>query len=107
MPWAPRTRRTPSPRRSRKPDSQSRPNANARGYTWAWNQYTHAYRRRHPLCVACLAIGLTTAAECVDHITPVSGPDDPLFWEESNHQSLCWSCHSKKTVQDTKNGKTR
>ena len=36
----------------------------------------------------------------VDHIVPVDGPQDPLFWDESNHQGLCHDCHSRKTVDD-------
>lgn len=36
----------------------------------------------------------------VDHITPVSGPDDPLFWDDKNHQGLTHSCHSRKTMSE-------
>jgi len=76
----------------------NRGTATERGYTYEWTQYSIRYRHAHPLCVMCQAEGRVTAATCVDHIKPVSGPDDPLFWVESNHQSLCDSCHSKKTA---------
>ena len=33
----------------------------------------------------------------VDHIIPVEGPLDPLFWDETNWQSLCHPHHSRKT----------
>jgi 5-methylcytosine-specific restriction protein A len=51
--------------------------------------------RNHPLCVHCLAAGITTAAIDVDHIIPKreGGTDHP-----ANLQSLCHSCHSKKTM---------
>ena len=37
-------------------------------------------------------------AQEVDHIIPVSGPADPLFWEEWNHQALSKRQHSEKTA---------
>jgi len=41
-------------------------------------------------------------AVIVDHIVPVQGPDDPLFWPETNHQSLCFSHHEKKKAREKK-----
>lgn len=34
----------------------------------------------------------------IDHIIPVSGPNDPLFWQRSNHQPLIHGHHSRKTA---------
>lgn len=42
-----------------------------------------------------------------DHIIPVSGQDDPLFFEESNIQFLHPECHGKKTAADVRQGTTR
>lgn len=55
----------------------------------------------------CEKEGRVEAAEMVDHVIPVSGPDDPLFWDESNWQPLSNSCHGKKTIEDRKKGLTR
>ena len=74
--------------------------AHARGYGSRWTAYSKRYRQEHPLCVVCERNGKLKLTECVDHIVPVSGPDDPLFWEPSNHQSLCGSCHSEKTAKE-------
>lgn len=52
-----------------------------------------------PLCRHCAAEGRTVAAQAVDHIRPHRG-DMLLFIDLSNTQSLCHSCHSKKTVKD-------
>jgi len=52
------------------------------------------------LCAMCEAKGRLSKAECVDHINPVSGPDDPEFYNPKNHQSLCNSCHSEKTAKE-------
>lgn len=53
---------------------------------------------RHPFCAVC-----GKPAEHLDHIIPHKG-DYNLFWDRSNWQSLCASCHSKKTIREM-NGK--
>lgn len=78
--------------------------ANERGYSARWAKYRKWYlsQPEHALCVRCLAEDpprLSPATQ-VDHIKPVSGPDDPLFWEPSNHQPLCETCHSRKTATE-------
>ncbi len=50
----------------------------------------------HPLCVDCEAAGFTVLASVCDHIQPHHG-DLELFWSSDNWQSLCASCHGKKT----------
>lgn len=35
----------------------------------------------------------------IDHIEPHKG-DLALFWQESNHQALCKSCHSAKSQKE-------
>ncbi|MDA0063677.1 HNH endonuclease [Brachyspira hyodysenteriae] len=32
----------------------------------------------------------------MDHIKRIESEDDPLFYDESNLQALCKSCHSRK-----------
>jgi len=65
------------------------------GYSYRWSKYSKQYRRENPECVRC-----GEPADCVDHITPITGDEDPKFWDASNHQSLCTSCHSKKTARE-------
>ena len=79
---------------------RQRGTANRRGYTYQWQQYIIRYKRKHPLCCKCEAQGIVKPTYAVDHIIPVSGPDDPLFWVDSNHQPLCLSCHSVKTAKE-------
>lgn len=76
-----------------------RGSSSARGYDWRWRKYSESYRRKHPLCVTCLAQGVPAAAEVVDHIEPHKG-DMALFWEPANHQALCKPCHDRKTVME-------
>ncbi len=69
-----------------------RGSAAERGYGWRWRQAREWFLRRHPLCVASLANGLTVAAEVVDHIVPHRG-DMVLFWDPSNWQALSKQVH--------------
>ena len=77
----------------------NRPSASKRGYNYRWVKYSHNYLSAHPLCVICEAKGKTTAATVVDHIVPHKGSQE-LFWDVSNHQSLCASCHGRKTARE-------
>jgi 5-methylcytosine-specific restriction protein A len=79
---------------------KERGTATQRGYNSRWSRYSIRYRRLHPFCTECQRQGILKQADCVDHIIPVNGPDDPLFWDENNHQSLCISCHSEKTARE-------
>lgn len=68
-----------------------------RGYSNRWGEYRLHFLRANPLCVHCLKQGVYTAATIVDHIIPIIGDRDVLFWPSWNHQPLCASCHSRKT----------
>lgn len=64
-----------------------RPSARARGYNTQWDHARRDYLQAHPLC-AC-----GTPAIVVDHIIPHKG-DKALFWDKSNWQPLCTTCHN-------------
>lgn len=64
----------------------------SRGYDRKWKRYRLSFLSRHPLCVMCTTKGLVTAATIVDHRIPHQG-DMAIFWDTSNHQSLCKPCH--------------
>ena len=70
--------------------------ASSRGYGRAWQRASKQYLAAHPLCVMCAAEGRYVKAMVVDHIRPHRG-DHVLFWDRSNWQSLCKSCHDQKT----------
>ncbi|WP_244116465.1 HNH endonuclease [Burkholderia gladioli] len=55
--------------------------------------------RENPLCVACREVNLIVPATDVDHIVPHRG-DQKLFWNRSNWQALCHSCHARKTARE-------
>jgi len=91
--------------RDRKSCDERRGTAAQRGYGGRWQRYRERYLKAHPLCAGCERQGRLTQAAEVDHIIPVSGPNDPLFWDAKNHQSLCRACHAKKTALENRGPK--
>lgn len=65
-----------------------RPNSTQRGYGRAWEKAKAEHLEAHRYCRMCGAAGTT-----VDHKTPHKG-DAGLFWDRTNWQTLCTSCHS-------------
>lgn len=88
---------------------EARGGAWARGYTRpAWQVFRAQWLAAHPCCgdrlasaspvhSRCVQLGQRTRATDVDHIVRVRGPDDPRFFDPTAVQSLCHSCHSRKT----------
>ena len=54
---------------------------------------------REPFCRACAIRGVRTRATDVDHVIPHRGVW-ALFIDPNNLQSLCHSCHSRKTAAE-------
>jgi len=67
-----------------------------RGYGGEWEKLSLMKRAEDPICEVCL----NEPAAAVDHITPITGPDDPRRLEWTNLQSICTRCHAIKTAQD-------
>ena len=73
-----------------------RKSASKRGYDTQWKKLRQWHIENEPLCRHCRERGITRAAEEVDHIESVNSRPD-LRLEPSNLQSLCRSCHVRKT----------
>lgn len=85
-----------------------RGSATSRGYGRRWDAYRKWFLHRFPRCgdrpkgapktsdSRCRAQGLIVAATVVDHIVPVTGPNDPTFYKPACHQALCARCHDSK-----------
>ncbi|MCI7152034.1 MAG: HNH endonuclease [Flavonifractor plautii] len=54
---------------------------------------------REPFCRECARHGKRVQATVVDHITPFRG-DWALFIDPANHESLCETCHNRKTAKE-------
>lgn len=94
MPTRPKQLKAP-----KRQQHMERETAAERGYGSRWQKARKGWLHAHPLCVVCEAAGRVVPATDVDHIKPHRG-DMALFWDSSNWQSLCHSCHSTKTVQE-------
>ena len=80
----------------------SKQTSSQRGYGHKWRKRRQEFLSRpcNVLCVFCASKGQITAATVVDHIKPHKGNQE-LFWDESNWQPLCASCHSSdKQIQE-------
>lgn len=90
-------------RKQRHQDYDRRRGSSAeRGYGHRWRKYRAWFIREHPLCITCREQGVREPANVVDHITPVTGADDPLFWDTDNHQPMCDRCHNTKRATEDK-----
>lgn len=75
----------------------NRPSAHKRGYDGRWRQARLAFLDDNPLCIVCQSQGLLTPATVIDHIIPHRG-NQARFWDMTNWQALCKSCHDTKTA---------
>lgn len=86
-------------RQKAKQYDQQRGTAAQRGYDAKWRRYRIKFLAEHFYCIECLKQGKFVFATVVDHIKPHKG-DIKLFWDTSNHQSLCKPCHDRKTAKE-------
>jgi len=68
--------------------------------TSKWRTLRAWWVNRNPLCVICESEGRTVPVDVVDHIKPIKqgGSEYGL----NNLQSLCHSCHNRKTQEENK-----
>ena len=78
-------------------DALARGTARQRGYGGPWRRIRRRHLKAEPLCRHCAEAGRTTGATLVDHIVPL---DVGGTHEASNLQSLCRSCHGRKTLAE-------
>lgn len=64
--------------------------------TARWQKLRRYKLSLNPLCEHCLLERRTTPAQHVDHIKAIKQGGCP--WDMDNLQSLCASCHTRKTV---------
>jgi len=90
--------------RHKQPTSEydkTRNSINSKVYNTTWRKLRRVKLNNNPLCEICLAKCKVVQAEEVDHIKPVSRyPELRLIYD--NLQSLCVTCHSKKTREENK-----
>ena len=77
---------------------KQRKTANRRGYDATWQKLRLIVLADEPLCRSCKKEDRLIEAREVDHIIPMSNGGARL--DRNNLQSLCKSCHSKKTANE-------
>lgn len=89
-----------------KQSNAGRDSSASRGYDARWARVSRAFRTLHPICgmraddsldmvnSRCVQQGLTTPAECVDHVIPIR--DGGEMFNESNLMSACLACNGWK-----------
>ncbi|MEG1805282.1 MAG: HNH endonuclease signature motif containing protein [Clostridia bacterium] len=63
-----------------------------------WKALRRLKLNQSPLCEECLRNGKLNKATICDHIKPIANGGEPL--NIANLQSLCWSCHSRKSATE-------
>lgn len=63
-----------------------------------WKGIRKRHLAREPLCRTCFKDGRVTAANTVDHITPMRDDGNPR--DPSNLQSQCGMCHQRKRQEE-------
>ena len=78
----------------------------AEAQAWRWLYGTEAWKRlrgdqllAEPFCRECAGRGVRAKATDVDHIRDHKG-DWAVFTDPENLESLCHSCHSRKTARE-------
>lgn len=91
MPTAPPTFRRKGARTQQQANAeydQRRGSFRERGYGPRWDASSLGFRREHPLCLGCEAVGLVVATELTDHVEPHKG-DMVKFWNRAMWQPSC------------------
>lgn len=85
---------------------RSKDQRSAEAQAWRWMYGTDVWKRlredqllREPFCRECARRSVRRYATDVDHIRDHKG-DWALFTDPGNLESLCHSCHSRKTARE-------
>jgi 5-methylcytosine-specific restriction protein A len=70
-------------------------------YDSRWAKLRGMHRRREPLCRACQRQGRIKPVQEVDHVIPFRG-NPHLMLADWNLQSLCRSCHARKSANESR-----
>ena len=79
--------------------SYSKPEHAKLYYSRRWKRLRQMFIRYNPLCKDCKDSDIIKEGQVVDHIKPVSEDLDGFYvWK--NLQTLCRTCHAKKTAKE-------
>ena len=64
-----------------------------------WRRMSHHWLMLNPLCEDCKKRGIVRKGDVVDHIVELRDNFEKRL-DENNLQTLCYSCHNKKTKRE-------
>ena len=70
-----------------------------------WKKLRRIYADQQPLCEHCLKFDIITPLAVVDHVVEIEDGGEPF--DINSLQSLCHSCHNKKTGVERKKRKKK
>lgn len=70
--------------------------------SWVWRKFAKRFKQNNPLCVECEKKDLVVPVKVVDHIVRINAGGAKL--DEANCQSLCESCHNRKSSNESRSG---
>ena len=73
-------------------------------YGARWRRERVDFLLAHPLCVRCLAQGIRTTSDTVDHRVPHRG-NLAIFWDRTLWDALCTPCHNSGKQREEWNAK--
>ena len=65
-----------------------------------WRALRNYFIQKNPICAQCKRDGIIKGAQCVDHIKAISQFGMGVATDINNLQSLCNSCHAKKSSRE-------
>tara|TARA_Y100000593_G_C4114272_1_gene239470 strand:+ start:217 stop:555 length:339 start_codon:yes stop_codon:yes gene_type:complete len=65
-----------------------------------WRALRNYFIQKNPICAQCKRDGIIKGAQCVDHIKAISKFGMGVATDINNLQSLCNSCHAKKSSRE-------
>lgn len=68
--------------------------------SWPWRKKRKSFLINNPICKHCEAMGIITQARVVDHIVSIKRGGSKL--DDENLQSLCDSCHNRKSANESR-----
>lgn len=80
---------------------KQRGTSHSRGYGSRWQKARATFLKRNPLCRICEKKGKVVPSTVVDHIIPARIAPE-RFWDKTNWQPLCVTCHNRKTIRESR-----
>lgn len=79
---------------------RDRGSARKRGYDARWDADAAAFKRAHPWCIGCAAIGVRTATAVADHIVPHRG--DRTKFQGAKQPACAWHHNAIKPTLEAR-----